>query len=982
MPFAQLLTGVSLLIGGVSSAVHGHLSRKNAEKSQQLQVQHQQEIVVRQKERDATQEKIEYARLMCQRIQQQEILVQQEQQRDLDRQLQSQENSLNREFQRKQQQDGLSFQGEQRGLDRQLQVQLADLSREFQAQENERNRDLQLTLTELNQEFQSQQGELSRAFSEKLEVFRADLQKYFFEQQRELQMQLKEQDIELARELRKYDRQTAITVVEEQKRQNNSPIWLVAGDLLKRGNTSGVLPLNVFFSPPVLKFDRTKESDAKGFPAMEDYLQQELRKFFQQYQGRDRQIDYLAGAWTSKQFSNEAAARQIFLGLQSEPTLILESALEGENLSISFAYWGLGHIKERYETVMRFSWLEVLYSFVKERTETWFRNRAVEGSTEAEWIEEYGEKFVRQYQANRGVMAKEQRWIDRGDDIRELERNYHLAPKDWDQLKRLVAICHCAIAGWVTDEYFLLDVNPDRRQLPLLPELLSELVSGMSETVQHQFVDGSVHIYQKLYDCLISEVPDWEPELRLELATSLIKLPSHDAGLAQINASLKVWLFSRGVDWSSGTPVLPLLSSVAKPEDEAYFRSLYQVWELVGINDKVDMGGAYYRRGESFLKRRDYGAAYADFERAIALGHTEAVQRRELVVQLQEHISDEKRKLQEAEEQSKQQALALAVAKQKEDETKRLKKAEDFYNGGIYHLKNGDYARSIADFEEGKHYGHSDAVRMLKEVLAKGKEEEKSQITINGKNGKITIEFVNIPTGSFMMGDDVVCGQQPVHKVTLKAFQMSKYPITQKQYLAVMSENPSEFKGDENCPVECVSWDMAIEFCQKLSQMTGQTVRLPSEAEWEYACRAGSASKYCFGDDKSRLGSYAWYANNSGNEPFDASEAWDHSEAMGNYFMIIHENNCKTHPVGKKLPNAWGLHDMHGNVSEWCEDIYHEDYQGAPNDGTARINDGDQDLKVIRGGNWQDWDISCGAGDRTIGTASEQWKYIGFRVVI
>jgi formylglycine-generating enzyme required for sulfatase activity len=908
----QLFIAAGAFIGGVSSAIHGHFSRKNTEKSQQLQVQHHQEIVVREKERVATQEKIEYARLMCQRIQQQEILVQQEQQRDLDRQLQSQENSLNREFQRKQQQDGLSFQGEQRGLDRQLQVQLADLSREFQAQENERNRDLQLTLTELNQEFQSQQGELSRAFSEKLEVFRADLQKYFFEQQRELQMQLKEQDIELARELRKYDRQTAITVVEEQKRQNNSPIWLVAGDLLKRGNTSGVLPLNVFFSPPVLKFDRTKESDAKGFPAMEDYLQQELRKFFQQYQGRDRQIDYLAGAWTSKQFSNEAAARQIFLGLQSEPTLILESALEGENLSISFAYWGLGHIKERYETVMRFSWLEVLYSFVKERTETWFRNRAVEGSTEAEWIEEYGEKFVRQYQANRGVMAKEQRWIDRGDDIRELERNYHLAPKDWDQLKRLVAICHCAIAGWVTDEYFLLDVNPDRRQLPLLPELLSDLVSGMSETVQHQFIDGSVHIYQKLYDCLISEVPDWEPELRLELATSLIKLPSHDAGLAQINASLRVWLFSRGVDWSSGTPVLSLLSSVAKPEDEAYFRSLYQVWELVGINDKVDMGGAYYRRGESFLKRRDYSAASADFERAIALGHTEAVQRRELVVHLQEHISDEKRKLQEAEH-----AAALAKQQQQAEALER---------------------------------------RELERKLQEAEEKAKRQAFTWSQDVKeeIDIELVNIPAGSFMMGDDDgYDDEKPAHRVTLKAFQMSKYPITQKQYQLVMGSNPSIFKSDENCPVEGVSWYDAMEFCEELSKRIGQKVKLPTEAQWEYACRAGSTGKYCFGDDVSQLRNYAWYNGNSGDEP---------------------------HPVGEKLANSWGLYDMHGNVCEWCEDVWHENYNGAPTDGSAWLTGGEQH-KRVRGGSWND-DDHCRSAYRN--SYDENWWDIslGFRVVV
>ena len=953
----QLFIAAGAFIGGVSSAIHGHFSRKNTEKSQQLQVQHHQEIVVREKERVATQEKIEYARLMCQRIQQQEILVQQEQQRDLDRQLQSQENSLNREFQRKQQQDGLSFQGEQRGLDRQLQVHLADLSREFQAQENERNRDLQLTLTELNQEFQSQQGELSRAFSEKLEVFRADLQKYFFEQQRELQIQLKEQDIELARELRKYDRQTAITVVEEQKRQNNSPIWLVAGDLLRRGNTSGVLPLNVFFSPPVLKFDRTKESDAKGFPAMEDYLQQELRKFFQQYQGRDRQIDYLAGAWTSKQFSNEAAARQIFLGLQSEPTLILESALEGENLSISFAYWGLGHIKERYETVMRFSWLEVLYSFVKERTETWFRNRAVEGSTEAEWIEEYGEKFVRQYQANRGVMAKEQRWIDRGDDIRELERNYHLAPKDWDQLKRLVAICHCAIAGWVTDEYFLLDVNPDRRQLPLLPELLSELVSGMSETVQHQFIDGSVHIYQKLYDCLISEVPDWEPELRLELATSLIKLPSHDAGLAQINASLKVWLFSRGVDWSSGTPVLPLLSSVAKPEDEAYFRSLYQVWELVGINDKVDMGSAYYRRGESFLKRRDYSAAYADFERAIALGHTEAVQRRELVVHLQEHISDEKRKLQEAE-----QAAALAKQQQQAEALERrelerkLQEAEEKAKRQAFILSQDvkeeiDIDDDLPIIRPSRFIDHENQVPV--NIPLPHWSSLDSKLTI--ENG-VTIELVNIPAGSFMMGDDnsPYQDEKPAHRVTLKAFQMSKYPITQKQYRLVMGTNPSRFQGDENCPVETVYWYNAVKFCEELSKKIGQKVKLPTEAQWEYACRAGSTGKYCFGDDDSQVGNYAWYRGNSGREP---------------------------HPVGEKLANSWGLYDMYGNVWEWCEDVWHENYyNGAPTDGSAWLTGGDKNRRALRGGSTS---LNyCYSACRYKRSALGRYEFVGFRVVI
>jgi hypothetical protein len=370
----------------------------------------------------------------------------------------------------------------------------------------------------------------------------------------------------------------------------------------------------------------------------------------------------LGGAWTSKRFNSEAAAWQLFQGLRSEPTLILESTLEGENLSISYAYWGLGDVKPRYDTCMRFSWLEVLYGFVKERTENWFRNRAEEGTSEAEWIDHYGEEFVAKYQANQAVIKREQMWLDRGDDIRELSRNYNIVPKDWEQLKGFVALCHIMIAGWVTDEYFLLNTSPERHLSPLSPELLTEWLSGMSEATKRQFTDSSVQVYQALYEALIRQVPDWEPELRLELATSLIKLPNHDAGLAQINVSLKVWLFSRGVDWQSGTPVLLLLSSVAKPEDEAYFRSLYQVWELVGINDKVDMGSAYYQRGESFLKRRDYSAAYVDFERAIALGHTDAVQRRELVVHLQEHISDEKCKSQEVEKEA-------ALVKQQQVET-------------------------------------------------------------------------------------------------------------------------------------------------------------------------------------------------------------------------------------------------------------------------------------------------------------------------
>jgi len=152
--------------------------------------------------------------------------------------------------------------------------------------------------------------------------------------------------------------------------------------------------------------------------------------------------------------------------------------------------------------------------------------------------------------------------------------------------------------------------------------------------------------------------------------------------------------------------------------------------------------------------------------------------------------------------------------------------------------------------------------------------------------------------------------------------------VTQAQYQAVMGTNPSYFKNNPQNPVEKVSWNDAQAFCQKLSQITGKTYRLPTEAEWEYACRAGTTTRYYFGDDANQLGNYAWYGGNS---------------------------QQTTHPVGQKKPNAWGLHDMSGNVWEWCEDDWHDNYIGAPKDGSAwPINNDNrsQSRKCLRGGSW------------------------------
>lgn len=208
----------------------------------------------------------------------------------------------------------------------------------------------------------------------------------------------------------------------------------------------------------------------------------------------------------------------------------------------------------------------------------------------------------------------------------------------------------------------------------------------------------------------------------------------------------------------------------------------------------------------------------------------------------------------------------------------------------------------------------------------------------------VTLEMVQIPGGTFKMGSpEGEVGrwknESPLHQVTVPGFFMGRYEVTQAQYQAIMGTNPSSFKG-EKLPVERVSWDDAVEFCQKLSQKTGRTYRLPSEAEWEYACRAGTTTPFYFGETITTD-----LANYRGTD-------WDYRGTVysGNYGQGPKGTyRQKTTPVGSFPPNAFGLYDMHGNVLERCQDDEHYNYNGAPTDGRAWVND-NPDNKLLRGG--------------------------------
>ncbi|ABG51318.1 protein of unknown function DUF323 [Trichodesmium erythraeum IMS101] len=227
--------------------------------------------------------------------------------------------------------------------------------------------------------------------------------------------------------------------------------------------------------------------------------------------------------------------------------------------------------------------------------------------------------------------------------------------------------------------------------------------------------------------------------------------------------------------------------------------------------------------------------------------------------------------------------------------------------------------------------------------------EGEAEVMIENLGNGVTLEMVKIPGGSFLMGSPETEAQRsdnegPQHHVDVPEFWMGKYVVTQQQWQAIMGNDPSKFKG-KNRPVERVSWNNATEFCQKLSKKTGRDYRLPSEAEWEYACRAGTTTPFYFGE--TITGELANYR---------ASETYA-DEPKGEY-------REQTTPVGEFPPNAFGLYDMHGNVWEWCQDVVHSNYDGAPVDGSAWVNGGDSSGRVLRGGSWLNYPGWCRSASR------------------
>ncbi|MFN6156240.1 MAG: SUMF1/EgtB/PvdO family nonheme iron enzyme [Dolichospermum sp.] len=241
---------------------------------------------------------------------------------------------------------------------------------------------------------------------------------------------------------------------------------------------------------------------------------------------------------------------------------------------------------------------------------------------------------------------------------------------------------------------------------------------------------------------------------------------------------------------------------------------------------------------------------------------------------------------------------------------------------------------------------------------------------IEDLDNSVKLEMAAIPGGTFMMGlpeneERKSYDESPQHQVTVPSFFMGKYPVTQAQYQAIMGTNPSYFNGsNRHRPVESVIWNDAVAFCEKLSQRTGKNYRLPSEAEWEYACRAGTTTPFHFGETITTD-----LANYNGN--------YTH---CGGIKGIYREETTEVGSFG--VANNFGLYDMHGNVWEWCQDRWHYSYKGAPTDGSVWLDTEKNTIRgLLRGGSWDNDPGYCRSACRSLNDLGLNDTYIGFRVV-
>ncbi len=858
---------------------------------------------------------------------------------------------------------------------------------------------LQYIENQKNREFQKELQEYIQSVNLAIHKSNIEFQRWRFEQEKTLQSELATYGRETQLMVAEYQRETAIKAAhnqaEVQKIFANWPLTLTPMQILESYNNS-LIPLRVITAPLRVEFDRFATTP-QNFPDIEKFLDQKMRDFFAQYSQQGRPIHFLGGAWESVRFHSEASIQALFGMLQSEPTLILESEFDGDYINFRVAYWTIGQLNYSYQTIIsQLSYRDILYDSAKTRARKWKVTKdklLALGKTQADIDKRGGDNEI-----NLKIWEEEQSLREEGIDDDELEIHYKINSKHFEDLYQFLITCHCLVAGWIADTHhlFLHDFTP------LLPQLLPDLTQNIPEGEVADSVIGMVISgYEQIYKILETESSHRLPELMLELAQGLVNLPNQSWAKNQLINSVESWLKLRNPrnpvsQRNRVSELWDTVNSVVMAEDLDYIEKINNLLESLGETHRVNIVQACYQRGKKHCKQGEYTTAIDDFTQVLLLepNSPDANYNRGLAY-------------------SKLGEYSAAI----EDYNQTLRLNPNYVgaynNRANAYYKLGEYEKAIADYnsclalnpnlpdvahnrdvaqgvwdekrrqrqteietkrrqeEERKRQEEAEKRRQQKEfefdvitVNAQGKETKRerrrAEFFKQDLGNNISLEMVSIPGGTFMMGSPENNSEKPIHQVNIAAFSMAKYPITQAQWEAVLAldkikidlkRDPSDFKG-ANRPVDSVTWHEAQEFCQRLSKETGKTYRLPSEAEWEYACRAKTESPFHFGE--TITADLANYGSNCG----------------------------QTTDVGSfKKPNAFGLYDMHGNVWEWCADPWHENYTGAPDDGSVWESGGNTQYRVIRGGSWLYDPWGCRSANRNRNEPGSRYRNYGFRVV-
>lgn len=401
-----------------------------------------------------------------------------------------------------------------------------------------------------------------------------------FEQTKLLQQQLAVYHRQTQFKLAEQERETALKLPEVNKILESWPLRLYPSQILENHPNKARKPLKIFIAPPQIKFDKFAETNESNYD-IELMLAEGLRDFLNKHYSLHSQVrptELLAGAWESKRFHSESSIKALFGMLKSEPTLILESEVDGDYLNFRIAYWGFGQENYYYKTICQIPYKQIAYESAKSRALEW-RNIREQLLLLGESLEEIN-KIAGDNILNLAILEKAEIWQAKGIDLSKLSLQYHVNRQDFEQLCSFAIVIHCLVAGWVADAYHLIyhDVPP------LLPELLPSL---LKDTLDLQAVQEIATGYQQIYQALEDERRYSVPELALQLAESLAHLPDRSWSQEQVYYSVEQWLQLRQIIIPQGTNPLEAMQSVLSAEDEEYLQHLKAYFATSGDNQSV-----------------------------------------------------------------------------------------------------------------------------------------------------------------------------------------------------------------------------------------------------------------------------------------------------------------------------------------------------------------------------------------------------------